>query len=190
MSKLTEIVNNIISVINNTVRKTGDQTIAGVKTFSSSPIVPTPTNDMQVSTKKYVDDLGALKAPLSSPALTGTPTAPTPASSDNSTKIATTAWNKLGFASSFTTNGYIKFPSWLGGFTFQWIALSAGNGTGPFTVTLPLAFPNNNLAALIAGNGNSVATDSWATANKTLTRIEAYKVNPNPRTATIFLIGN
>ena len=39
-----------------TVKLTGDQTIAGVKTFSSSPIVPTPTTDMQTSTKKYVDD--------------------------------------------------------------------------------------------------------------------------------------
>lgn len=34
----------------------GDQTVAGVKTFSSSPIVPTPTTDMQASTKKYVTD--------------------------------------------------------------------------------------------------------------------------------------
>lgn len=33
----------------------------------------------------------ALKAPLASPALTGTPTAPTPSTVDNSTKIATTA---------------------------------------------------------------------------------------------------
>jgi len=32
------------------------------------------------------------KAPLASPALTGTPTAPTPSSGDNSTKIATTAY--------------------------------------------------------------------------------------------------
>lgn len=32
------------------------------------------------------------KAPLASPALTGTPTAPTPATADNSTKIATTAF--------------------------------------------------------------------------------------------------
>jgi hypothetical protein len=38
------------------VKKTGDQTITGVKTFSSSPIVPAPTTDMQTSTKKYVDD--------------------------------------------------------------------------------------------------------------------------------------
>jgi len=34
----------------------------------------------------------ALKAPLASPALTGTPTAPTPSVSDDSTKIATTAF--------------------------------------------------------------------------------------------------
>jgi len=36
--------------------KTGNETIAGIKTFTSSPIVPTPTTDMQVATKKYVDD--------------------------------------------------------------------------------------------------------------------------------------
>ena len=35
---------------------TGDQTVAGVKTLSSSPIVPAPTTDLQASTKKYVDD--------------------------------------------------------------------------------------------------------------------------------------
>lgn len=34
----------------------------------------------------------AVKAPLASPSLTGTPTAPTPVSGDNSTKIATTAF--------------------------------------------------------------------------------------------------
>ncbi len=38
------------------VMNTGDETVAGVKTFSSSPIVPTPTTDYQSATKKYVDD--------------------------------------------------------------------------------------------------------------------------------------
>jgi hypothetical protein len=38
------------------VKLTGNQTVAGIKTFSSSPIVPTPTTDFQASTKKYVDD--------------------------------------------------------------------------------------------------------------------------------------
>ena len=35
---------------------TGNETIAGVKTFSSSPVIPAPTTDLQASTKKYVDD--------------------------------------------------------------------------------------------------------------------------------------
>lgn len=38
------------------VHLTGAETVAGVKTFSSSPVVPTPTADMEVATKKYVDD--------------------------------------------------------------------------------------------------------------------------------------
>src|SRR5215204_7520711 len=38
------------------VATTGDETVAGVKTFSSSPIVPEPTTDFQAATKKYVDD--------------------------------------------------------------------------------------------------------------------------------------
>lgn len=38
------------------VKLTGAQTVAGVKTFSASPVVPAPTTDTQASTKKYVDD--------------------------------------------------------------------------------------------------------------------------------------
>lgn len=100
------------------------QTVAGVKTFSSSPVLPTPaadTNSTVAATTAYV--LGQLasttspmsgtaavgtstraaradhvhptdtsRAPLASPAFTGTPTAPTPAAGDNSTTLATTAF--------------------------------------------------------------------------------------------------
>lgn len=52
-----------------------------------------------VYTKTEVDTALALKAPLASPAFTGTPTAPTPASTDDSTKVATTAYVKAqGYA--------------------------------------------------------------------------------------------
>ncbi|MGV9001361.1 MAG: hypothetical protein ACOH18_00170 [Candidatus Saccharimonadaceae bacterium] len=37
------------------VHNTGTETVAGVKTFSSSPIVPTPTTASQAATKAYVD---------------------------------------------------------------------------------------------------------------------------------------
>ena len=43
------------------------------------------------------------RAPLNSPALTGTPTAPTPASGDNSTKIATTAFVATTTAGALAT---------------------------------------------------------------------------------------
>ena len=39
------------------VALTGNETIAGIKTFSSSPIVPTPTTDTQAVNKQYVDGI-------------------------------------------------------------------------------------------------------------------------------------
>lgn len=48
--------------------------------------------DAQQSTNSADAAAIALKAPLASPALTGTPTAPTATAGDNSTKIATTAY--------------------------------------------------------------------------------------------------
>ena len=72
-SLTTTLTNKTISLTNNTISWTKsefdtacnnwnfvftdwNQTIDWVKTFSSSPIVPTPTTDMEVATKKYVDD--------------------------------------------------------------------------------------------------------------------------------------
>lgn len=44
--------------------KTGAETIAGVKTFSSFPVTPSaaPTSNYQAANKKFVDDAAALKA--------------------------------------------------------------------------------------------------------------------------------
>jgi hypothetical protein len=55
VSRVT-INDNFTELNTKKVETTGNETIAGVKTFSSSPIVPTPTTDTQASTKKYVDD--------------------------------------------------------------------------------------------------------------------------------------
>ena len=69
------------------------QTIGGAKTFST---VPKSSQDASGSTdlvrKSQLDTLLAAKAPLASPALTGTPTAPTAAAATNTTQIATTAF--------------------------------------------------------------------------------------------------
>lgn len=39
------------------VKLSENQSIDGIKTFTSSPIIPTPTSNTQASTKKYVDDV-------------------------------------------------------------------------------------------------------------------------------------
>ena len=65
-----------------------------------------PANVLGAATKQYVDGLLGAKAPLASPALTGNPTAPTPAVDDNDTSIATTAYvfNQFATAAQFRGN--------------------------------------------------------------------------------------
>ena len=43
------------ATLSKVVETTGNQTVAGVKTFSSSPVVPTPTTGTQAVNKDYVD---------------------------------------------------------------------------------------------------------------------------------------
>jgi hypothetical protein len=81
-----------------------------------------------------------LKAPLASPALTGTPTAPTQTTGDNSTKLATTAFvsktvRKIGHLSSASFTLVLTLVG-------QWIRMI---GFGTHTLIIPAnattAFP-------------------------------------------------
>jgi hypothetical protein len=74
--------------------------LAGDTMSGSLVLSGPPTVDLHASTKKYVDDQDALRAPLISPALTGTPTAPTAAPGTNTTQIATTAFVTAGTATA------------------------------------------------------------------------------------------
>ena len=102
-------------------------------------------------------------APKASPALTGSPTAPTQGTSDNSTKIATTAFVRnlinqfktdgtLGgiVGGSLTQNGWVKFSN---GLILQWGITSDGKKG----VSFPIVF--KNVYALTMGNLNNT---SWA----------------------------
>ncbi|HED5298377.1 TPA: hypothetical protein R5A68_001683 [Campylobacter jejuni] len=69
-TKITEQINGakteLNSKIDNKVTKTGNQTIAGVKTFSAPPVSATnPTANNQVANKSYVDTVGNSKVALS-----------------------------------------------------------------------------------------------------------------------------
>ncbi|ECK5606488.1 hypothetical protein FRN38_07020 [Campylobacter coli] len=65
-TKITEQINGakteLNSKIDNKVTKTGDETIAGIKTFSVPPVSETnPTANNQVANKSYVDTVGNSK---------------------------------------------------------------------------------------------------------------------------------
>ncbi|EKA0667967.1 hypothetical protein ACUOFT_000281 [Campylobacter coli] len=69
-TKITEQINGakteLNSKIDNKVTKTGDEIIAGVKTFSVPPVSATnPTANNQVANKSYVDTVGNSKVALS-----------------------------------------------------------------------------------------------------------------------------
>lgn len=46
---------------------------------------------------------------------------------------------RFGFSASFTANGWLAFPSWLGGFIVQW-GSATGNAGADATLTFPLAW--------------------------------------------------
>lgn len=69
---------------------------------------------------------------------------------------------RFGFSVNLSANGYIAFPSWLGGLIFQWFEFNVTNGwtqttasgtstpvwQAQATASLPIAFPLNSFGAL------------------------------------------
>ncbi len=62
-----------------------------------------------LATTAAMNAADALKAPLASPALTGTPTAPTPAAGNNSTRLATTAFVQSALTSAVSAGAVSHF---------------------------------------------------------------------------------
>ncbi len=109
-------------------------------------------------------------APLASPALTGTPTAPTPSADDNSTKIATTAYVDS------------KFTGYGGEFSY----------TGPSTVTLTVTFGfvvSGNYAVCVTPTNVAAASQPCYITNKLSTGFEIILISPNTNVSFDWIIS-
>jgi len=92
-------------------------------------------------------DLG-LKAPLASPALTGTPTAPTAATGDDSTQIATTAFVKTAIEQGMATADALVYKG-----------TQAGGSTGDYGALTPAANKGDVYKITTAGKVDGVAVE-------------------------------
>ena len=150
----------IDSLDSTTVKLTGNQTIDGVKTFSSN-IVGNITGNAS-----YATSAG------SATNATNASYASTPATSDNSTRIATTAFVKSvvagsgGYTQSLSSNGWTKLPN---GLIIQWGNVSFTGSS--LTASFPTSFPNNVFAVVnspIYDGNNNVGVSSFTRSNFTL----------------------
>ena len=115
-----------------------------------------------------------------SPAFSGSPTAPTPGTSDNGTRIATTAFvqslinslkGSIGgtiVASNLAQNGYVKFSN---GLILQWGTFNSGRQPYPTdssTFEFPITFSNSCYQTIVSTNDGGIYTASWTKSQLTI----------------------
>ncbi len=102
---------------------------------------------------------------------------------------------RAGFAISIAGNGYIAFPTWLGGLVIQWgtTGLIPAGGNAP--ITFPLAFPNSLLVASCSFYSSinlpghfTFATNAGSGSSNTQMTVYYYGSSPQP--AHWIAIGN
>lgn len=190
----------------NTVKDVIGATITGVSGIRASYDNSTKVETISVTglTSSYISDFNSsvsglvngIYAPLSSPALTGTPTAPTAAADTNTTQIASTAF-VIGQASSSnplmngtiavgTSNKYARADhvhpvdtsrAALSGATFTG-AVSIPSGTGNFN-----SLTVNNTAVSLDGHTHGWSSITDASTKATLTEL-SYLSGVSPGTAS------
>lgn len=126
----------------------------------------------------------APKAPLANPALTGTPTAPTPAAADNSTKIATTAYVDNAVATTGVTSYNLRSGAVVpvsGDYTVSQVTGAAPLASPTFTGTVTVPTPSNSTDAATKGYVDTGLAGKEPTitnlpANKGGTGITSYSI--------------
>lgn len=81
--------------------------------------------------------------------------------SANDAVIATPKKLRLGFAASLTPNGYIVFPSWLGGLVVQWGLSASIPDDSKITVPFNLQFPTEAFAVIVSNQQPAFVNGAW-----------------------------
>lgn len=126
--------------------------------------------DIWYDTNVTVDDAIGSKAPLASPALTGTPTAPTATAGTNTTQIATTAFVKAAVDAAATGavayQGTVPISGQTGGFAptnttagWYWIVQTAGTYAGEVCEAGDMIFCSTSASAYSASNFDVIQTN-------------------------------
>ncbi len=181
------IEGNVATLNNTTVKLTGNETIAGVKTFSSSPVVPTPTTNTQAANKEYVDS-----KTLNINTLTDKPT---PVNTDNlvlqevggglkkvsyenliklppnDTNVKT-ALNASGTAPIFACRAWVNFKG------TGTVAIRASgnvssitdNGTGNYTVNFTTAMQDANYSIIWGNDTDQNTVSDFSNRSSTASR--------------------
>jgi hypothetical protein len=130
-------------------------------------VTPGTAGGITVNAHGQVVATQASGATIDSPALSGTPTAPTPAANDNSTAIATTAWVQgQGY---LTSAGDVTQTITIGG-----DATGSGAETGVITVTV-IALHGRSVSAAAPNVGDALVWNgsAWAPTALSLGALEA-----------------
>jgi hypothetical protein len=74
------------------------------------------------------------------------------------TRIITALKLRHGFSVIFAANGYIAFPTWLGGFILQWGAVNISTANTYLAVSYPISFASTVYTIVVGSNGvNTIA---------------------------------
>jgi hypothetical protein len=124
---------------------------SAVATETSRAEAAESTNATAISNEiSRAETAESLKAPLASPALTGTPTAPTASSGTNTTQIATTAF----VAAAMTAAGAGTVTS------VSVVAANGFNGTVATSTSTPAITLSTSVTGILKGNGTAVSAAS------------------------------